>query len=182
MRKLLKNVGIMVLAGVMVVTANVMPTFAADLTGNDQQNVYVSSEEMIEMPEVDTGVTDELVLESIARGASKPKKTYDFKQKGKYSFTYSNAPSGFSRCWSRYKFTNCASTMYLKIQDKATSNKSKWYYEVYCNGKSIASRECKAGASVTYTIKDLKSTDKIWFYIAAGSEEVYGTGSLSSKK
>ncbi|MDO4327682.1 MAG: hypothetical protein Q4E24_16940 [bacterium] len=182
MKTSFKKLGVIIISVIMMVGINAFPVLASNITESILPEPYIFSEEPIDMPDINTEISDKLLTGPETRDGNKPTKIYDFAKSGKYSFEYSNTPHGFSRCWSRYKFTNCSSTMYLKIKDQVSSNTSNWYYEVYCNGKSIGNYTCKPGASRICTIKNLKKSDKIWFYIAAGTQTVKGYGSLDNKK
>lgn len=164
-------------------------TFASTL-----DNVAISAQDnipevTITFEEVDDTIEysdtyDMLATESLlTRGASKPTATYNYASEGEYTFNYSNNASITSGCcWSNYQFTNCNSTMYLRLNDGKPNNTSDWYYEVYCNGKSIGSFSGKPGKSYICTISNLSSSDKVYFYVAAGSQAISGSGSFSSSK
>ncbi|MGL4345180.1 MAG: hypothetical protein ACRCTE_08290 [Cellulosilyticaceae bacterium] len=147
-------------------------------------DISISIEESTEPVSIENENVYELVSENfLEKGDSKPTSLYDYSSKGKYSFTYSNKPINITnRYWSNYKFTNCNSTMYLKLSDESSSNTSNWYYEIYANGKSIGEYTGQPGKSYTVTISNVKSSDEIYFYIAAGSQSIKGSGSLSNSK
>ena len=119
--------------------------FASTQTQNVEASTAITMDSFNQNPQNDdydiSNVHQLIPEDPRTRGISVPTTDYDMSL-GTYDFEYSNNAVGNYVCYSAKRFTNCNSTMYLRINDTnyvGQPGAGTWYYNVYCNGSSIGS-------------------------------------------